>query len=347
MPHCARLVFCALAFAVPIAATAAIAGEDANFYAGKTVRVIVGSPPGATYDIWARLVARHLGRHIPGTPSIVVQNMAGAGSTAASNYIYNVAPQDGSIIGLMTNTVPFEPMLGVEQAKIDALKINWLGSPGQDTGVTIVWHTVPVDSIEEAKTREIKFAATSLNGTAAFYVRIFNEVFKTRFSLVFGYPGLTEAMLAMERGEVDGHPSPYWSYLKSAKSDWISEKKVKFLLQFGRTRNPDLPDVAFAQDLATNSEDRALLEAAVAPLAMGLPFFAGPRVPSGRVETLRGAFADTFRDRQFIMDAKLQYLDVAPLSGKEVQRIVADTYGMPAVVLARLRRLYDPGEQRK
>src|SRR5262249_24145513 len=169
-----------------------------DFYKGNTLRLIVGSPPGATYDIWARLVARHLGKHVPGNPTLVVQNMQGAGGVTATNYVYNVAPQDGSIITLVGNAVPAEPMLGVRQAKFDPLKLNWLGSPAQDTGVTIVWHTVPVGTIADAKTRDLKFAATSLNGTAAFYVRIFNDVFKTRFTLVFGYPGLTEAALAME-----------------------------------------------------------------------------------------------------------------------------------------------------
>jgi tripartite-type tricarboxylate transporter receptor subunit TctC len=316
-----------------------------DFYQGKSLRMLVGSPPGATYDIWARLVARHLGKRIPGKPVIVVQNMPGAGGATATNYVYNVAPQDGTVAALVGNTVPFEPMLGVEQTKFDALKLNWLGSPTQDTAVTMVWHTVPVATIEDAKTQEVKFAATSLNGTAAFYVRIFNDVFKTKFRLVFGYPGLTEAMLAMERGEVDGHPSPYWSYLKSAKSDWIRANKVKFLLQFGRLRNGELPNVPFAHDLVGNDADRALLDASVAPLAMGLPFFVGPAVPPERVAALRRAFADTFKDQDFLAEAKTQNLDIAPISAEEAQKTVADTYGLPAPVIERLRRLY-AGEQK-
>src|SRR5579871_768659 len=273
MPRSVTFVLCLLV-TLACGSRLAAAEDVAAFYAGKTLRLIVGTSPGATYDIWARLLGRHVGRHIPGAPGVLIQNMPGAGSTSAGNYIYNVAPQDGSVIGLMNNTLPFEPLLGVAEAKIDALKINWLGSPNQDTGVSMVWHTVPVDSIAAARSHEVKFAATSLNGTAAFYVRIFNEIFKTRFTLVFGYPGLTEAMLAMERGEVDGHPSPYWSYLKSAKSEWLRDRKIKFLVQFGRARNPELPNVPFAHDLATNDEDRALLDAAIAPLNMGLPFFA-------------------------------------------------------------------------
>src|SRR5262249_3516325 len=215
------------------------------------------------------------------------------------------------------------------------------GWPNQDTGVSIGWHTVPVDSIEAARTKEVKFAATSLNGTAAFYVRIFNDVFKTKFRLVFGYPGLTEAMLAMERGEVDGHPSPYWSYLKSAKSDWIKDNKIKFLLQFGRLRNPELPNVPFAHDLVRNDDDRALLDASVAPLAMGLAFFVGQDVPPERVAALRRAFANAFKDQAFLAEARTQNLDIAPITAEEAQKTVAETYGLPAPVIDRLRRLYD------
>ena len=336
-----RSIVCS-ALAVAAVALSAPAGAQTpeDFYRGKTVTMIVGSTAGATYDIWGRLVARHLGSHIPGAPNVVVQNMPGAGSTLATNYIYNAPTQDGSVIGLMNSTNPFEPLLGVEQAKFDARKINWLGSPAQDTGVVTLWHSVPVNSFEEAKTKEVRFAATSLNGTAAFYVRIFNEVFGTKFKLVFGYPGLTEAMLATERGEVDGHPSPYWSYLKNAKPDWIRDKKIKFLLQFGRDRNPELPNVPFAHDLVTNDADRALIDASVAPLAMGYPFFMGPSAPKDRVAAMRKAFAETFRDPKFLADAKSQSFEIAPISGEDVEKSLRETYDMPAPVLERLRRLY-------
>ena len=324
---------------------ASLAGQAAaqtpeEFYKGKTVTMMVGSTAGATYDIWGRLVARHLARHIPGAPAVVVQNVPGAGSTVMTNSVYNAPTQDGTTIGLMNSTNPFEPLLGVEQAKFDARKINWLGSPAQDTGVVTLWHTVPVNTFEEAKQKEVRFAATSLNGTAAFYVRIFNDVFHTKFKLVFGYPGLTEAMLATERGEVDGHPSPYWSYLKNAKPDWIRDRKIKFILQFGRDRNPELPDVPFAHDLVTNDADRALIDASVAPLAMGYPFFMGPSVPKDRVAAKRTAFADAFRDPAFLAEAKTQSFDIAPISGADVEKSLNETYDMPASVLERLRKLY-------
>ncbi len=309
--------------------------------------MLIGSPPGATYDIWARLVARHLGPHLPGNPAVVAQNMPGAGSTVMTNYIYNVAAQDGTFIGLMNSTNPFEPLFGVSEAKFDPLKINWLGSPAQDTAVVMVWHDVPVDTIEMAKTRAIRFAATSVNGTAAFFVRVFNAVLGTKFTLVYGYPGLSDAMLAMERGEVDGHPSPYWSYLKTAKPDWISDKKVKFLLQYGRRPNPELPDVPFARDLLTNDADRELLDAAMAQLTIGYPFFMGPGVPPDRVEAMRRAFAATFRDADFLADAKSQNLDIDPLAASEVQQTLSDTYRMPSTALDRLRRLYQPPADQK
>jgi tripartite-type tricarboxylate transporter receptor subunit TctC len=265
----------------------------------------------------------------------------------ATNYIYNAAPQDGTIIGLMNSTNPFEPLLGVEEAKFDPLKINWLGSPAQDTAVVMVWHNVPVDTLDMAKTHEVRFAATSLNGTAAFFVRVFNDIFKTKFVLIYGYPGLSDAMLAMERGEVDGHPSPYWSYLKTAKPDWIRDKKIKFLLQYGRRRNPELPDVPFARDLVTNGPDRELLDASMAQLTIGYPFFMGPGVSGGRVEAMRQAFAATFRDPDFLADARSQNLDIDPIDGKDVGQTLADTYRTPAAVLDRLRRLYQPPAEQK
>jgi tripartite-type tricarboxylate transporter receptor subunit TctC len=330
----------ALAFLALVPFAGAKAQSPADFYKGKTVTMIVGTTPGATYDIWARLVARHLPRYIPGAPNVIVQNMPGAGSTLATNYIYNAAPQDGTVMGLMNSTNPFEPLLGVEQTKFDARKINWLGSPGQDTAVVMIWHTSPVNSLEDAKKKEVRFAATSLNGTAAFYVRIFNSVFGTKFKLVFGYPGLSEAMLAMERGEVEGHPSPYWSYLKNAKPDWIQNKSVKFILQYGASRNPELPDVPFAHDLVTNADDRALLDAAVAPLTMGYPFFMGPGAPRDRVTAIRTAFAETFADPAFLKDAAGQNLEIEPISGEAAEKSLLETYDMPAPVLERLKRLY-------
>jgi hypothetical protein len=171
-------------------------------------------------------------------------------------------------------------------------------------------------------------------------MRIFNDIFKTKFSAVLGYPGLGDVMLAMERGEVEGHPSPYWSYLKNAKPAWLAEKKVKFLLQYGRTRNPELPDVPFAHDLATNDEDRALLDASVSPLALGYPFYAGPGVPADRIAALRQGFDATFRDNAFLEEAKTQNFDIKPLSGADLQASIEEAYGMPQSVADRLRRLY-------
>ena len=239
-------------------------------------------------------------------------------------------------------------MLGVPQTKFDALKLNWLGSPGQDTAVTMVWHTVPVASIADARTHEVKFAATSLNGTAAFYVRIFNDVFKTRFTLVFGYPGLTEAVLAMERGEVDGHPSPYWSYLKSAKPDWIKDKKIKFLLQFGRVRNPELPDVPFAHDLATNDADRARAGCSGSATSDGTAVLprAGRAGRACRCNAPRLLLIRS-RIRNSSPKRRSRISDIAPITAEEAQKTVVDTYNMSKPVVDRLRRLYEAGEQKK
>lgn len=312
-----------------------------DFYSGKTITMIVGYTPSGTYDIWARLVARHLPKHIPGNPTMIVQNMPGAGSLTASNHIYHVAVQDGTVMGLMSATNPFQPLLGIEQAKFDAQKYTWLGSPTVDTAVILVWANAPVSSFEDAKKTEVVLGSTSPNGTSSYYARIFNDIFKTKFKLVYGYPGMVETFMAMERGEVQGHSSPFWSFMKSAKADWIRDKKVKVLLQYGGRRNPDLPDVPFGADLPMSDDDRQLFDAAMAPLSLGYPFLAGPGVPADRAKALRAAYAATFKDPEFLAEAAKQNLDIAPITGEQIEAIIKKAYAVPQKVIDRMKTLYE------
>ena len=343
MSHLATLIRLTIATAtgVFLLNTSATADAISDFYKGKTIAMIVGYSPGGTDDVWARLMARHLGGHIPGSPNFVVQNMPGAGSITAANYIYRVAPQDGTVMGLMSTNNPFMPLLGLDQAEFDPLKFTWLGSPTVDTDVLMVWKTAPVNTFDDARKVEVILGGTSPNATSSFYARILNEVFKTKLKIIYGYPGMTETFVAMENGEVMGYPNAAWSFLKSSKPNWIRDKQVKFLLQFGGRRIPDLPQVPFAADMAMPNNERPLLIASMDMISLGYPFLMGPEVPADRAAAIRQAYSDTFKDPEFLADGAKLNLDIAPISGEQIQKVIADAYSVPQPVIEEMRALYN------
>jgi tripartite-type tricarboxylate transporter receptor subunit TctC len=311
-----------------------------EFYKGKTVSLVISSSTGGGYDTLARTIAKHLGKHIPGNPSVVVRNMPGAGGIVATNHLYNVAAKDGTVIGGVQNNTPFEPLIGTKEARYDATKFNWLGSPSIEVGILVVWHAAPVDTLEQARAREVTVGASGANSTPSFYARLLNETLGTKLKIIVGYPGQTEAFLAMERGEIDGYPSVFYSSLMSTKPTWIKEKKIKLLVQYGPERQPELADVPFAPDLITNPDDRLLMEAAFAPLALGRPYLMPPGVPAERVEAMRAALAATFADREFRTEADAIGLDINnPRSGPQTQEVVERAYRTPAHIVERLQKL--------
>jgi tripartite-type tricarboxylate transporter receptor subunit TctC len=331
------------AFLILAALSSARVSADSisDFYKGKTVAIVVGSSSGGIYDIWARLIARHLPKHIPGTPNVVVQNMTGAGGLTAINTIYNIAPQDGTFIAAATNLNPFAPLLGIKEARFEATKFQWLGSPTQDVAILVIWHTVPVEKFDDLKTHEVVLGSTSPAGASSFYGRLIAEIFKVKFKFVYGFPGLADTDLAIERGEVDGHPSVFWSHLVAAVPDWLTQKKVKLLLQYGAKPRPELPDVPYAQALPMSAADKQLLDVSMAPLALGYPYVTGPGVPPERAAALRQALNDTFADADFIADAKTQNLEVDPVAAADMQKTVANAYAAPKAVIDRLLSLYN------
>jgi tripartite-type tricarboxylate transporter receptor subunit TctC len=333
------LAFACLALAT-LGSYPARADAISDFYKGKTVSIVVGFSSGGIYDIWARLIAKHLPKHIPGAPNVVVQNMAGAGGLTAVNNVYNSAPQDGTVISATSNLNPFTPLLNIKEARFDATQFQWLGSPTQDVAILVLWHTVPVETLDDLKTHEVVLGSTSPDSVSSFYGRLIAEIFKAKFKFVYGFPGLADTDLAIERGEVDGHPSVFWSHLVAAKPDWLKEKKVKLLLQYGAKPRPELPDVPYAQALPMSDADRDLLNVSMAPLALGYPYMAGPRVPAERAAALRQALTDTFADGDFIADAKSQGLEVDPVSAAAMQKTIADAYGAPKPIIDRLLALY-------
>ena len=321
-------------------ATSARAQSVEDFYRGKTISLVVSSSPGGGYDALSRVVARHLGKHMPGNPAIVVRNMPGAGGIVATSFINKVAPRDGLTIAGVQNNTPFEPLFGTKEADYDPTKMTWLGTPSVETGLLIVWHSSPIMTLADAQKMEMTAGASGANSTPSFYARLLNELLGTKIKVIAGFPGQNEAYLAMERGEIDSYGVTFWSSLTSTKPTWLPEKKIRILVQYGPEKETDLPDVPFGPDLIKKEEDRLLMEAAYAPLAAGRPFVAPPGLPPERTAALRKAMLDTFKDPEFLAEAAKQQLQVdKPRSGEQIQAQIQRVYEMPTSVAARLRKI--------
>jgi tripartite-type tricarboxylate transporter receptor subunit TctC len=313
---------------------AAIADDKAiaEFYGKRTVTIAVGFSPGGNYDLYARLVSRHIGKHIPGNPTVIVQNMPGAGSRRLANTLANVGPHDGTMIGLPNQGIAMDQALGTEGVKFDARKFNWIGSPIEDNNVFWGWHANPVKTIEDAREREFVVGATGPGSPTTYYPRIMNDLLGTKFKIVSGYPGSNELDFAIEKGEVGGRVVS-WTSLKIT-SDWIPSGKARVLLQFGLRKTAELPNVRMLQDLATSDKHREIFEFLCLVPAMGRPFFMPPGVPAERVAAVRAGFAATMNDPAFLEDARRARLDVAPLTGEEIARVVAMKFSAPEDVRA-------------
>jgi tripartite-type tricarboxylate transporter receptor subunit TctC len=331
--------------ALCIAPAAASAQPVADFYRGKTVTMVVSTSSGGGYDALARAIARHIGRLIPGNPTVVVRNMPGAGGITAVNWLYNTAEKDGSVLGLVQNGTPLEPLFGTKAARYDATKFNWLGTPSYEVSMVLVWNSVPVNTVDDLRKRETTMGASGANSTPAFYTRLLNATLGTKMKLIVGYPGQNDAFLAMERGELDGYPSVFYSALTSTRPTWLKEKKVKAIVQYGPQRLKELPDVPFATDLIKNEDDKLMMQAASAPQALGRPLLLPPGVPADRVAAMRKALADTFTDAQFKADAaKIGLIVNAPQTGAQLQEVIARAYASPARVVERIQKLNNPGK---
>jgi tripartite-type tricarboxylate transporter receptor subunit TctC len=335
-----------MAMAVSMVALAPAGAQPvAEFYKGKSVTLIVSSAPGGGYDALARTVAPHLARHIPGQPNVVVRNMSGAGGIVAVNHLFNVAAKDGTVIGTVQNNTPFEPLFGTKEAIYDPLRFNWLGTPSVETALLTVWHQTPVNSWKDVLQREITMGSSGVNSTPSFYGRLLIETLGLKLKLIVGYESQSRVFLAMERGEVDGYPSVFYSALTSTRPNWLPEKKVKLLVQVGLDKEPNLPEVPSALDLVGSADDKALIEAGAAPLGTGRPFLMPPGVPADRVAAMREALMATFKDPVFLEEATKRRLDVNTLrTGMELQTLLQRVYTQTAPhVVTRLRKIMNPG----
>jgi tripartite-type tricarboxylate transporter receptor subunit TctC len=327
-----------LAWALPAEAQSA-----ADFYKGKTLTMVVSTSAGGGYDTMARAIARHLGKHLPGEPTIVVRNMPGAGGITAMNWLYNTAEKDGTVLGLVSNNTPLDPLFGTKEARYDSTKFNWLGTPSFEVAMVLLWHTVPVRTVEDLRAKETHVGASGAVSTPAFYARLLNATLGTKMKLITGYPGQNDAFLAMERGELDGYPSVFYSALTSTRPNWLPSGQARAIVQYGPERLAQLPDVPFAPDLVTREDDKLLMQAAFAPLALGRPLLMPPGVPADRVAAMRQALTGTFADAAFKADAeKIGLIVNAQRSGDQLQQVIEKAYAAPPRVIERLQKLNNP-----
>ncbi|MBX9740140.1 MAG: hypothetical protein K2X62_08710 [Beijerinckiaceae bacterium] len=337
----------AASLGLALAATPAAAQQSvADFYKGKTIDFYIGFSVGGGYDIYARTVARFIGEHIPGKPRVVPKNMTGAGSRVAANYVYNVAPKDGTVLATADQSIPLEQAIGDKGIQFDSRKFNWIGNPIVDNNTLVTWHTSPVKTVADARKQEVAIGATGFN-TSSQYPQVMNQLVGTKFKIIMGYPGGNEVNLAMENGEVAGRGSNSWASWKASKPDWVRDKKFNILVQIGLSKSADLPDVPLLVDLAANEDDRAALRLVSAPPNVGRPVFTTPGVPEERVKALRDAFDATMKDPAFLEEARKTGLDINPISGVELQKVVSDIIDTPKPVTERLASILSLIEREK
>ena len=314
-----------------------------TFYKGKILDLYIGFTSGGTYDTYSRLVAQFMGDHIPGKPKIVPKQMVGAGSRAAATHIFNIAPKDGTQLATADQALAMQQVLNDPGIQFDANKFIWIGNPIADNNTMAAWTASGVTSIDEAKTREFVVGANGITASAQ-YPQAMNVLLGTKFKIITGYPGGTDINLAMQRGEVAIRGQNSWSSWKSQHMDWIQAKQITILVQIGLTKDKELPDVPLLMDLATAPDDRAALKLLSAPTTIGRPIFTTPGVPRERVEALRAAFDATMKDPAFLATAAKANMDLNPVSGDELQRIVADLFATPPSAVLRLKEILAPLE---
>src|SRR3954467_10155829 len=312
------------------ATIAASAQAPANFYKGKNVDLMIGYSVGGGYDVYARLIAKHLGKHIPGNPTVTPKNMEGAGSLRLANWLYNVAPKDGTVMGTIGRGTGFDPLLGHKAAQFDGNKFNWIGSANDEVSVCVSWNKPGnVTTFDELYQKQLTVGGTGAAADTDQFPRILNNVLGTKMKIVTGYPGGNDVNLALERGEVDGRCGWSWSSVESTRANWGKEKKINILVQLALQKHPDLPDVPLITEQAKNEEQKQILTLIFARQALGRPYLAPPGIPFDRVDVLRKAFMDTMKDPEFLAEADKAQLEITPVSGDALQKLVADVYKTP------------------
>ncbi len=305
----------------------------------KTVDLVIGYPPGGSNDTWGRLLGRHIGKHIPGNPLVVPRNQPGAGSFLAANTVFNVSPKDGTVIAIAAPTIPLDERLGTQGVRFKTAEFNWIGRVDSLVNMVFMWKTSPVKTIADALKTPATLSATGVGSTVYVYPNVMNHVLGTKFKLVLGYKGSGEAMLAVERGEAEGH-STSWVALKVAHPNWLNDKSVSILVQFALKRHPEMADIPTAVELAQNDEQRAILSAVVNAAEVGSAFFTTPGVPADRLDALRRAFDATMKDPEFLAEVERTKLSVNPFTGEELQTLVRSVNNISPELVEKVRAAY-------
>jgi tripartite-type tricarboxylate transporter receptor subunit TctC len=304
----------------------------------KSYRMIIGFGVGGGYDLWARAVAAHLGNHLPGNPTLVPQNMPAGGSIAAANFLYELAPKDGSVIGLIGRDAPLAPITGAPGAKFDPTKMSWLGTPTKETNICIAYHTADVKTVQDLRDKELVMGDVGPGSGTRAYPKALAALLGLKFKLVSGYPSSADIFLAMERGEVQGICESLDS-VASRRPDWIASKQVSVLFQGAPEASPDLPGVPLARDLARTDEERQAIDFLYAGQGIGRPFAAPPNLPPDVLKTLRDAFDATMKDADFIADVKKQKFALDPESGASLAGLINKIYATPKPIVDKVTAL--------
>ncbi len=330
---------CTLAAVLSVAsASVVVAQEDvAAFYKGRQMQMLIGSAAGGAYDLSGRILARHIVKHIPGNPSMIVQNVPGAGSLTVANQVYNASPRDGSVIALANNGMPSAPYLTPDQARFDPVKFSWLGSSNRETQLVIVWHTAPVNSVDDLFSKEVIVGGVSPGTATVDYPMVANQILGTKFKLVSGYTATPAVNLAMERGEIQGDAARGWVTAKAQDMGLIRDKKIRFIAQYGFRKAADLPDVPLMPTGKTEA-DRQALTLLYSRQDYGRPFFAPPEVPPARLAALRKAFDETLKDPEFLAEAKQAAWETELVTGDELDTLTKRVAQTPPSVAERLRQ---------
>jgi tripartite-type tricarboxylate transporter receptor subunit TctC len=326
----------AAAMGLALPATAQTVEE---FYTGKTIELYIGYTVGGGYDTYARALARHMGKHIPGNPTVVPVNMDGAGSLRMTNWLYSAAPKDGTVFGTFARAAPFDPLFGNPDAQFDGRQFNYIGSANNEVSICAAMARTGIETFDQLKTQELIIGGTGDTADTVQFPKVLNAVFGTQMKIINGYPGGNDVVMAMERQEVDGRCGWSYSSLISGNGDWVEQGTVNILMQLSTAKHPALPDVPLVMDLVTNDADRDLLNLVFARQTLGRPFAAPPGVPADRVEALRAAFMATMADPEFLADAAAQDLEITPVDGATVQALVDQGYAADPAVVERLNSI--------
>lgn len=332
------------AFAIgSLAPTAAQAQDESRFYEGKQIRMIIRSGVGGGYDLYARMLARHIGKHIPGAPSTMPVNMPGGGGITSANYVANVAPRDGTILTMVSQGLPTDQALGLTPSfKADLRTFNWIGNMSSSNQVLVVWHTSKTRTLEDARNRETLIGSTGAGSVSTQLPALYNNVLGTRFKIITGYPDGRDVDLAVERGELEGRGTNPWASYKSSQPRLVKEGLIRPLIQVGLEKEPDLPDVPLLLDQAVSPQDKPVIEFMSKAVMVGRPVGTTPGVPAARVAILRKAFDATLKDPEFIAEATAQNAEIDYMSGEQLARIIDDLIGAPPAVHERVKAVLRP-----